>query len=192
MAPSTPCGSGSDANPRLIPQGRPASTSREVILPKNLTRSLWTLIEPLLPATKPRAKSDPGRPRVSDRAALNGVLFVFKTGIRQNHLPTRLDFGSGATCWRRLNDWQKAGIRDQLHELLLDKWRAADQIDYHTLPSIRRRCAPLGRAKNGPESHRSCATGFQAPHPRRCQRRSCRRDPNRRQRQRRHAAAAAR
>ncbi|MCQ0029333.1 IS5/IS1182 family transposase, partial [Burkholderia glumae] len=32
---------------------------------------LWILIEPLLPPAKLRAKSDPGRPRVSDRAALN-------------------------------------------------------------------------------------------------------------------------
>ncbi|WP_302074297.1 transposase [Burkholderia glumae] len=76
---------------------------------------LWILIEPLLPPAKLRAKSDPGRPRVSDRAALNGILFVFKTGIRWNHLPTRLGFGSGATCWRRLSDWQKAGVWDQLH-----------------------------------------------------------------------------
>ncbi len=90
---------------------------------------LWILIEPLLPPAKLRAKSDPGRPRVSDRVALNGILFVFKTGIRWNHLPTRLGFGSGATCWRRLSDWQKAGVWDQLHELLLDKLRAAGQID---------------------------------------------------------------
>ncbi|AKM33241.1 transposase (plasmid) [Pandoraea faecigallinarum] len=90
---------------------------------------LWQLIESLLPEVKPRAKSDPGRPRVPDRAALDGILFVLKTGIRWNHLPTRLGFGSGATCWRRLNAWQKAGVWEQLHELLLDKLRAAGQID---------------------------------------------------------------
>lgn len=65
---------------------------------------LWTLIEPLLPQPKPRGKSDPGRPRVSDRAALNGILFMMKTAIRWSHLPTRLEFGlefgSGAICWR--------------------------------------------------------------------------------------------
>ncbi len=90
---------------------------------------LCKLIEPLLPAVKPRAKSDPGRARVPDRVALNGILFVLKTGIRWNHLPTRLGFGSGATCWRRLDDWQKAGVWDRLHELLLDKLRATDQLD---------------------------------------------------------------
>ncbi|MCO8350772.1 IS5 family transposase [Burkholderia multivorans] len=90
---------------------------------------LWTLIEPLLPPPKPRRKDQPGRPRVSDRAALNGILFVMKTGTRWNHLPTRLGFGSGATCWRRLHDWQKAGVWDRLHALLLDKLRAVGQID---------------------------------------------------------------
>ncbi|CAE6848948.1 IS5 family transposase ISBugl2 [Paraburkholderia nemoris] len=90
---------------------------------------LWTLIEPLLPPPKPRRKEHPGRPRVSDRAALNGILFVLKTGLRWNYLPTVLGFGSGATCWRRLNDWRKAGVWDRLHELLLDKLREAGQID---------------------------------------------------------------
>ncbi|WOD20389.1 IS5-like element ISRme6 family transposase [Paraburkholderia kirstenboschensis] len=90
---------------------------------------LWILIEPLLPPPKPRRKEHPGRPRVSDRAALNGILFVLKTGLRWNHLPTVLGFGSGATCWRRLNDWRNAGVWDRLHELLLDKLREAGQID---------------------------------------------------------------
>jgi transposase len=91
---------------------------------------LWTLIEPLLPRPRPRGKSDPGRPRVSDRAALNGILFVMKTGIRWNHLPTRLGFGSGATCWRRLRDWQDAGVWDRLHELVLAKLRETGQLDF--------------------------------------------------------------
>jgi transposase len=73
--------------------------------------------------------NDPGRPRVLDRAALNYILFVFKPGICWKHLPTRLGVGSGATCWRRSNDWQKAGAWKQMHKLLLDKLRAAGQID---------------------------------------------------------------
>ena len=90
---------------------------------------LWTLIEPLLPQPKRRKRERRGRPRVSDRRALNGILFVLRTGIRWNHLPTQLGFGSGATCWRRLNAWQKAGVWDKLHGLLLDKLRESDQLD---------------------------------------------------------------
>ena len=91
---------------------------------------LWTLIEALLPAPKPRRKKYPGRLPVSNRAALNGILFVFKTGIRWRDLPIELGFGSGVTCWRRLRDWQEADVWDQLHALLLVKLRERGQLDF--------------------------------------------------------------
>ncbi|BDC36800.1 hypothetical protein PTKU15_94580 (plasmid) [Paraburkholderia terrae] len=90
---------------------------------------LWALIEPLLPKPGRRSNERRGRPRVSERAALNGVLFVLRTGIRWNHLPTQLGFGSGATCWRRLDAWQKAGVWNRLHTLLLDRLREAGKLD---------------------------------------------------------------
>jgi transposase len=90
---------------------------------------LWTLIEPLLPQSRRRKREGRGRPRISDRAALNGILFVLRTGMRWNHLPTQLGFGSGATCWRRLNAWQKAGVWNRLHGMLLDKLRESGQLD---------------------------------------------------------------
>jgi transposase len=34
------------------------------------------------------------------------------------------------TCWRRLNEWQQAGVWQRLHELLLAKLREADRIDW--------------------------------------------------------------
>jgi transposase len=45
-----------------------------------------------------------------DRAALNGNLFVLRTGIPWNLLPPAACFGSGLTCWRRLRDWQQASV----------------------------------------------------------------------------------
>ncbi|WP_321887825.1 IS5 family transposase [Paraburkholderia bannensis] len=113
--------------------------------------ALWPLIEPLLPAPKPRRKKYPGRLSIENRAALNGILFVLKTGVRWSHLPASLGFGSGATCWQRLREWQKAGVWQERHEVLLARLRGADQIDSHTLLSIRRRGEPLGRAKNWAE-----------------------------------------
>jgi transposase len=88
----------------------------------------WTLIEPLLPKPKRRNNERRGRPRVSGRAVLNGV-FVLRTGMRWNHLPSALRFGSGATCWRRLDAWQKAGVWSRLHALSLDKLRKSGQLD---------------------------------------------------------------
>src|SRR5215216_2934533 len=80
--------------------------------------ALWEAIEPLLPIEPPKLKG--GRPRVSDRAALAGVVFVLRTGCPWRLLPQELGCGSGVTCWRRLRDWQAAGVWERLHETLLN------------------------------------------------------------------------
>jgi transposase len=89
---------------------------------------LWSLIEPLLP--KPGPKLVEGRPRVPDRQALGGILFVLRTGIQWEYLPQELDFGSGMACWRRLAAWNEAGVWDELHLVLLKKLRAAKKLDW--------------------------------------------------------------
>lgn len=93
-----------------------------------LPDDLWKAMEPLLPPQPPRPKG--GRPRVPDRACLRGVLFVLRTGIPWEYLPREMGCGSGMTCWRRLRDWQKAGVWDKLHRALLDRLGGADQIDF--------------------------------------------------------------
>ncbi len=79
---------------------------------------LWEAIEPFLPKEPPKPKG--GRPRVPDRAALAGIVFVLKTGIPWQMLPTELGCGSGWTCWRRLRDWQAAGVWEKVHERVLN------------------------------------------------------------------------
>ncbi len=79
---------------------------------------LWEAIEPLLPTEPPKPKG--GRPRVPDRAALAGIVFVLRTGCPWRLLPKELGCGSGSTCWRRLRDWQAAGVWEKLHARLLD------------------------------------------------------------------------
>src|SRR3954470_18213802 len=46
-----------------------------------------------------------GRPPVDDRDALRGVLFVLKTGIPWQALPTETFEVSGSSCWRRFEEW---------------------------------------------------------------------------------------
>src|SRR4051812_50139695 len=92
--------------------------------PWQVSDELWARIEPLLPAP-PRM----GRPRLSDRAALEGILFVLITGIPWRALPRELGFGSGGTCWRRLEAWTQAGIWEALHALPVCELRAQDRID---------------------------------------------------------------
>jgi len=94
-----------------------------------VTDELWELVEPLLPKRR-RRRSKRGRPPLSDRAALSGILFVLKTGIPWEFLPQEMGCGSGMSCWRRLRDWHKAGVWHRLHRLLLDQLRKCDEIDW--------------------------------------------------------------
>ena len=90
---------------------------------------LWAVIAPLLPPERPKPKG--GRPRsIPDRAALTGILFVLKSGIPWEMLPQEMGCGSGMTCWRRLRDWQRAGVWKRLHHALLQRLQDAGQIDW--------------------------------------------------------------
>ena len=93
-----------------------------------VTDELWETIEPLLPPEPPKPQG--GRPRIDDRAALTGIVFVLKSGIPWEMLPKEMACGSGMTCWRRLKEWHEAGVWERLHLLLLDRLGEADQIEW--------------------------------------------------------------
>jgi transposase len=90
---------------------------------------LWTIVEPHIPV-KPRRTRNAGRKPVPDRACLAGILFVLKTGIPWEMLPQEMGCGCGMTCWRRLRDWQEAGVWQAIHEALLAELRGADALDF--------------------------------------------------------------
>jgi transposase len=102
----------------------------DIIMAKPLlTDELWERIQPQLPPEPPKPKG--GRPRVPDRAALTGILFILKTGCRE-YLPQEMGCGSGMTCWRRLRDWQAAGVWKKIWQRLLNELGLAGQIDWST------------------------------------------------------------
>src|SRR3974377_819943 len=86
-------------------------------------------VQPALRGTERRLRC-PGRKRLADRQALQGILFVLHTGISWTPVPLELGFGSGVTCWRRLDEWQRAGVWDRLHALLLPRLRAAGGLQW--------------------------------------------------------------
>lgn len=89
---------------------------------------LWAVVAPLLPQEPLKPKG--GRPRIRDRAALTSILFVLKSGISWELLLQELGCGSGMTCWRRLRDWQRAGVWERMHHALLQRLADADKLDW--------------------------------------------------------------
>ena len=94
------------------------------------------------------AKPKGGRPRVDDRAALAGIIFVLRSGIPWEMLPAEIGC-SGMTCWRRLRDWQEAGVWERLHQTLLDRLGEAERIDW-SRASLDSASIPAKRGANSP------------------------------------------
>ena len=94
----------------------------------SVPEGLWNLIEPLLALPRPKPKG--GRPRVPNRACLRGVVFVLRSGIPWEMLPKESGCGFGMTCWRRLRDWQEAGVWDLIQFALLDWLARYSRIDW--------------------------------------------------------------
>jgi hypothetical protein len=71
--------------------------------PERLVSDLWWEgLQPLIPQPPTAQSGRTGKPRVDDRAALEGTLFVTESGIAGKRMPTGLGFGSGITRWPRL------------------------------------------------------------------------------------------
>ena len=79
-------------------------------------------------------------------------------------LPHEMRCGCGMTCWRRLRDWQAAGLWDQLYRVLLDELREADEMDWSRAAvdsasvralagGLKSACNPTDRAKPGSKHH---------------------------------------
>lgn len=74
---------------------------------------LWRRIQVLLPPPpKHKRKDRPGRPRMDDRKAMNGIFYVLRTGCQWKALPKSL--GAASTVHDRFQYWLKAGVFERL------------------------------------------------------------------------------
>ena len=73
-----------------------------------LPDELWAKMEPLLP---PRPKHPLGchNPRVADRAAMDAIFFVLRTGCQWNAL-RETNICSSSSAHRRFQEWAEAGV----------------------------------------------------------------------------------
>jgi len=74
----------------------------------DLTNEQWDRLQPLLPPEKPAT----GRPSLSHRQVLNGILWVLRTGAPWRDLPER--YGKWPTVYSRFRRWQQAGVWQRL------------------------------------------------------------------------------
>ncbi|MCI1007587.1 IS5 family transposase, partial [Herbaspirillum sp. C7C8] len=94
---------------------------------EELTDEQWAILEPLIPET-PRRDDGRGRPELhSNRAVMNGILWVLRTGAAWCDLPDR--FPSGTTCFRRFSRWVKNGVLRHILEALAQHLEEVGQIN---------------------------------------------------------------
>lgn len=88
---------------------------REVLL----TDEQWEMVKPFNPEVPTTRRG--GRPRADDQACFEGILWVLRSGARWKDLPDW--YPSPSTCWRRLAEWEGAGV-------FVDMWHAfIDELD---------------------------------------------------------------
>lgn len=116
---------------------------------------LWEKIEPLLPKRQRRARWRGGRPPVPDRQALNGILFVLRTGCQWNAL-NATGLCSSSTAHRRFQSWVRAGVFAQFWEQGLLQYDELKGIDWRwqAMDGAMTK-APLGGEKNRSQPHGS-------------------------------------
>lgn len=93
--------------------GRPRCREGEMVKRYELTDRQWSAIRELLPG-KP---GDPGRSGRDNRAFVNGVLWVLRSGARWSDLPGRYR-ENWKTAQTRFARWTKAGVWERVFQHL--------------------------------------------------------------------------
>ena len=92
----------------------------------DLTDEQWAVVEPLLP--KPAKRADgKGRPRVDNRAILNGILWIMRTGAPWHDMPNR--YPPYQTCHRRFQEWVQAGTFETILRKLVQDVKERGDLD---------------------------------------------------------------
>jgi transposase len=93
---------------------------------EELTDEPWTIIQPLIP-TPPSRADGRGRPWRDAREALNGILWIRRSGARWPDLPGRVP--PYQTCHRRFPQWVRDGTLRRVLEALATDLRERGELD---------------------------------------------------------------
>ena len=126
-----------------------------------LPDELWAKMEPLLPP-RPRHPLGCHNPRVPDRAAMDAIFFVLRTGCEWNVLNVT-SICSSSSAHRRFLEWTEAGVFQEFWRRGLLAYDQLLGIDWGWLPlDGAMGKAPLGGGKNRPEPDRQGQVGQRA------------------------------
>jgi transposase len=93
---------------------------------RDLTDGQWVLIGPFLPKLG-RRKDGRGRPWRENRAVLNGILWILRTGAPWADLPDR--YPSYQTCHRRFQQWVRSGVLKDILSLVAEALHDEGYLD---------------------------------------------------------------
>ncbi|MGF6292588.1 hypothetical protein QFZ98_004449 [Paraburkholderia youngii] len=103
--------------------------------------------------------------RVASRSTIVRCSPAFSSFYRQACVETychrEMGCGSGMSCWRRLRDWQAAGVWEHLHEVLLARSRPNRLASRHRRLLFNPRCGL--RSKTGPNPTDRARPGSKHP-----------------------------
>ena len=87
---------------------------------------LWKIIEEILYELDP--PSTVGRPRTSQRNALNGMIYQMRTGCQWNQLPRR--FGDDSSVHRTMQRWVAKGVFERIWAVLIEYCEDFGGVDW--------------------------------------------------------------
>ena len=116
-----------------------------------LSDELWWQMEPLLPA-RPSHPLGCHRPRTPDRASMDAIFFVLRTGCQWNAL-NATGICSSSSAHRRFQEWTEAGVFEAFWQAGLLAYDGLEGIDWEWLAlDGAMGKAPLGGGKNRSQS----------------------------------------
>ena len=116
-------------------------SNKELPVILKIPDELWDEIKVVLPIEKPFKTI--GRPIVSYRKVLGGILYILRTGCQWKMLPK--EYGSGSTCHRRFQEWNGLDLFKKIWVKLLTIYDNLNGINWtwQSLDSISIK-SPLG------------------------------------------------
>ncbi|WP_158899669.1 transposase [Burkholderia sp. L27(2015)] len=128
---------GAIAHTRVAPapsrQGTAADRRRAHDADLQISDVTWSAIAPLLEAASTRLDPPRGRKPISDREALSGIVYMMRHSLRWRDLSNASGFRSGASCWRRLREWEANGVWQQIEQVLREQLSDGLTLDYATV-----------------------------------------------------------